>query len=273
MGRAGPEGAGGGERGDLVSSVDLFRLEGRVAIVTGGTKGLGRSMAEGLASAGADVVICSRNAGEASSVAGEIARRFGRRVLGTGCDVSKESHVAALVLLAVNELGKIDILVNNAGINIRGSIEDITLAQFHQVMETNVTGPWLCCRAVLPHMKRASYGRIINIASTLAAVGLPNRTPYASSKGAVAMLTKVLALESAPYGITVNAICPGPFLTEMNLPIANQPETQQAVVGATALGRWGELHEIQGAAIFLASAASSYVTGTTLFVDGGWTAR
>ena len=253
--------------------IDLFRLDGRVAIVTGGTKGLGRSMAEGLASAGADVVLCSRNAREASSVAEEITRRFGRRTLGVGCDVSRESEVASLVDHAANVLGKIDILINNAGINIRGPIEDISLAQFHQVMETNVTGPWLCCRAVLPHMKRASYGRIINIASTLAAVALPNRTPYASSKGAVAMMTKVLALECAPHGITVNAICPGPFLTEMNISIAGLPETQQTVVGATALGRWGELHEIQGAAIFLASAASSYVTGTTLFVDGGWTAR
>jgi len=256
-----------------MAGIDLFRLDGKVAIVTGGTKGLGRSIAEGLASAGAQLAVASRTRDEAESVAADLKRAFGCKTVGAACDVTREEDVSALVHRVLLELGRVDILVNNAGINIRGPIEELQLSDFQKVLQTNTTGPWLCARAVVPHMKRARSGRIINISSTLGVVALPNRSPYASSKGAVAMMTKVLALELAPFGITANAICPGPFLTEMNIPIANQPETAATVVGATALGRWGELHEIQGAAIFLASPASSYVTGSLLFVDGGWTAR
>ena len=256
-----------------MAGIDLFRLDGRVAIITGGTKGLGRSMASGLASAGASIVVCSRNGDEAVAVADEIAAEHGGKAAGVACDVTREKDVGRLVEKALAGFGKVDILINNAGINIRGPIEELTLEQFREVMEINTTGSWLCARAVIPSMKAAGHGRIINISSTLGVVGVAGRTPYASSKGAVLQMTRVLALELAEHGVTVNAICPGPFLTPMNEPIADKPETKKFILGAVPLNRWGRMEEIQGAAIFLSSDAASYVTGSPVFVDGGWTAH
>ena len=157
--------------------IHLFRLDGRAAIVTGGSKGLGESMATGLASAGADLVITSRHADEVEAAARRIAAEHGRKVVGLAADVTKPEDVDRVVARTIKEFGKIDILVNNAGINIRGPIEDLSLDQFEQVMATNVTGPWLLCRAVAPHMKKSRYGRVINISSTLGAVGVAGRTP------------------------------------------------------------------------------------------------
>ena len=157
--------------------------------------------------------------------------------------------------------------------NIRGPIDELSYEDFQKVQEINVNGVWLCAKSVVPHMKQRKYGRIINLASTLGVVGLENRTPYTASKGAVVQMTRALGLELAPFGITCNAICPGPFLTPMNIPIKDDEQTKKSIVGAVALGRWGEMPEIQGAAIFLASDASSYMTGSLVTVDGGWTAR
>jgi len=253
--------------------IKQFRLDGRTAVVTGGSKGLGLAMAAGLASAGAKLLLVSRKGNQAEEAAAAIRRDFGTPVVSFAADVTSEAGCQAMVERGQAEFGRIDILINSAGINIRGPIDQVSLEDFRKVMDTNVTGTWLASRAVVPAMKSQGWGRIINVASALGLVGMVNRTPYTSSKGAVVQMTRALALELAPHALTVNAVCPGPFLTEMNVAIADTEEAKNFLVGATALNRWGRLEEIQGVAIFLASEAASYVTGSMLPVDGGWTAR
>lgn len=265
----------GGMNTDLASLPGLraFDLTGRTALITGGSKGLGAAMAAGLASAGADVMIVSRNLDEAKATAETIAATWKHRATAMAVDVTDPAQVGNMITKTIHELGKIDILVNSAGINVRGPIEDFPVDTYQQIMRTNVDGTWFCCRAVVPHMKARGSGRIINLASALGLVGLAHRTPYTASKGAIVQMTRTLALELAPQGITANAICPGPFLTEINRAIANNEEAVRTVVGATAFKRWARLEEIQGAAIYLASDAASYVSGAVLAVDGGWTAQ
>ena len=253
----------------MISGIHQFDLTGRTAIITGGSKGLGRSMAEGLASAGADVMLVSRNLDQAQSTADSIAKQFGHKAIAFAADVTQPAQVEAMVATALRDFGRIDILINNAGVNIRGPIDSLSLEQFQQVMQVNVTGPWLCSRAVVPHMKKAGRGRIINLASTLGLVGLALRTPYASSKGAVVQMTRTLALELAPHQ------------RERHLPrpVSHRDEHADREHAGWRQGDRGDgdeaagrrLEEIQGAAIFLASDASSFVTGSTLVVDGGWT--
>jgi NAD(P)-dependent dehydrogenase (short-subunit alcohol dehydrogenase family) len=255
------------------SVLDLFRLDGRRALVTGGHKGLGLMMAKALAEAGADVAIASRTLDACRQAAGVVAKDTGRRSAAFALDVTSGDAVAAAADEIERAFGPIDILVNNAGVNVRGNVQDLSEADWDAVIDTNLKGPFLCARAFGPRMCARGWGRVINLASILGVVALGGRAPYASSKAGVINLTRVLALEWAAQGVTVNAIGPGPFATDMNLPLLNDPAKYQAFVQKIPMGRWGELHEIGGAAVFLASDAASYVTGSLLLVDGGWTAQ
>lgn len=253
--------------------LDQFRLDGRRALMTGGAKGLGKVIARALAEAGADVAIASRTLSECEAAAREIAQATGRKTHALSADVSRIGEVAGLVAAAQAAIGPIDILVNNAGINIRGAAHELTERDWDAVVDVNLKAPFLCAREVIPGMCRRGWGRVVNLGSIMSFIALPGRAPYAAAKAGVIGLTRVLALECADKGVTVNAICPGPFATEMNRPLLDDPQKYNAFVSKVPMGRWGELHEIAGAALFLASDASSYVTGSALFVDGGWTAQ
>jgi NAD(P)-dependent dehydrogenase (short-subunit alcohol dehydrogenase family) len=252
---------------------DLFRLHGRRALVTGGSKGLGKVMATALAGAGAEVALCSRNLGECQRAADEIASAAGRRALAFAADVTRSDDVERLATSVEQRLGPVDILINNAGVNLRGPAELLPESDWDQVIDVNLKAPFLVARRLGPAMCRRGWGRVINMGSILSVIGIPHRAPYAAAKAGLLNLTRVLALEWAPHGVTVNALCPGPFATDMNKPLLDDPEKYNAFVARIPLGRWGELHEIAGPALFLASDASSFVTGSALFVDGGWTAQ
>lgn len=255
-----------------MSILDRFRLNNRVALITGGNRGLGLAMSTALAEAGAAVALTSRELERAQTAAATIQTTTGQTCRGYACEVSDEAQVKALVAQVSADFGQIDILINNAGINIRRPIDELSLDEFRQVQEVNVTGMWLMCREVGPLMKARRYGRVINMGSMLSLVGLPERTPYAASKGAVLQLTRTLALEWASYNITVNAMLPGPFATEINQMFLNDPAKYQAFAAKIPLGRWGEIDEIGGLAVFLAGDAASFITGTGISIDGGWTA-
>ena len=244
-----------------------------MALVTGGSHGLGAVIAEALSWAGASVALMSRDSQTLSESAERIGRTTDGKAIAVPGDVSDDQDVEVAVERTVAELGGLDILVNNAGINVRGAIEDIDRASSERSMAVNVTGAWTLCKAAGPYLKASGSGRVINVSSTFGVVGVADRTAYATTKGAMVQLTRALAMEWAGEGVNVNTIAPGPFLTAMNIPFQHSEHAVRVLDQEVAMKRWGELHEIQGAALYLASDASSYVTGSVLMVDGGWTAH
>ena len=246
-------------------------LAGKVAVVIGGTSGIGRALAHGLAVAGADVVATGRRSERVAEVATEI-EALGRRTLRVPADVSDEPSLHALFRATVAACGKVDILVNAAGRTARAPTLDLAEADWHAILDTNLTGTLRACRIFGRHMVERRFGRIINIASLASFVALYQVAAYNASKAAVAALTKSLAIEWARDGVCVNAIAPGVFPTALNASLLVGTERGRELLLRTPMRRWGRLEELAGAAVFLASDAASYVTGHVLVVDGGFLA-
>jgi gluconate 5-dehydrogenase len=255
-----------------MAALPYFDLSGKVAAVSGGATGIGRGIAEGLAEAGASVVVASRRRDSCESAAREIADKTGARTLALALDVIDAGSVDAFIDATTASLGPIDILVNNAGMQYRAPLEEFPADAFERLLQTNIASVFHAGQACARHMIARRRGRIINIASIQSALARPSIAPYTATKGAVSNLTKGMATDWARYGLNCNAIAPGYFDTPLNKALVEDPDFTRWLENRTPQGRWGQLDELVGAAIFLASDAASFVNGITLFVDGGMSA-
>lgn len=250
---------------------ELFNLQGKVAIVTGGNGGIGKGIARGFASVGANIAIAARNQAKTAETVREIKGEFSVRVLGVQVDVRQEEQIQVMVRQVVDTFGRIDILVNNAGMNIRKMPQDYAAAEWDEVLGANLRGAFLCSKAVYPAMKDAGGGKIISIGSMTSIFGGAKLAPYGTSKGGIVQLTRSLAVAWAPDNIQVNAILPGWINTDLTKQARKDlAGLNERVLARTPAGRWGEPSDLAGAAVFLASRASDFLTGIALPVDGGF---
>ncbi len=254
-------------------SLSLFQLDGRIAIVTGASRGLGAAASEALASAGSDVVLIGRNKATLQERSGTLATSYGVQTFPLVCDMSDPERIIEAVRVVVERFGRIDILVNNAGIVRRAPARDYTLDDWNDVLAVNLTGPFLMAREVGRAMLDQHSGKIINVASLLSFSGGLNVVAYTASKHAVAGMTRSLANEWGEHGVQVNAIAPGYFHTEATSAIQQNSERYESLRSRIPAGRWGEPDDLKGTVIFLASRASDYINGHVLAVDGGWLVR
>ena len=250
----------------------LFDLTGKCALVTGGSKGLGKAMARGFAEAGADVVIASRHEDELKAALEEILSGTGRSGVYVVADMANREDVKKLARTATEKMGKIDILVNNAGMNAPQAIDQVTDETWDRVVEVNLTSVMGLTREIVPQMKARGWGRVIHISSIMGQVSKEGRNVYSATKSALLGLARASALDLGPFGVTVNCIAPGPFLTDMPMSVLSDAE-KRVFAERTALGRWGQPRELVGPVLMLCGEAGSYVTGQVLFVDGGYLAR
>jgi NAD(P)-dependent dehydrogenase (short-subunit alcohol dehydrogenase family) len=252
--------------------MSTISLEGKVAVITGASRGLGRAMALALGGAGAKLALVSRDLAKLDETAAE-ASKLGAEAAVFQVDVTDEEQVRKLEHNVKGRFGPADILINNAGIAIRKTLVDYTLEEWHSVMDTNLTSVFLMCRSFVPHMRGRGYGRVINISSIMGHISLPLRSAYSASKAGVLGLTRALALELATDGISVVAISPGPFATEMTAPLRSSPDQLEQFNSSVPMQRWGEPDEVGKLALFLCSDGAGYITGTDIVIDGGWTTR